>query len=344
MYSAPYHGPFSLLPERRPPWKEFIFSFSSQGLGLFLLAWLAVLHPEVLVPPTHDYHFIRLVETPAPINHQPQPPRVLKQEVTRLETPTEPALRLPPEVKPRLQHDESLQAPKIELASKTAPMIPPAAPVIPRQPVKTNVFSTGSSEPATIAKTPEKVQTGGFGDPNGVPPRENHGRPINIAKSGSYDLPSGPGYGNGTGGANGARGVVASAGFGNGVAILDGRVGSRSAVRQSGFGDAEPVTSTEVHRQQAEVATKLVPAEIISKPNPIYTDEARKLRIEGEVLLEVVFESSGNLHILRVVHGLGHGLDEAAVRAAQKIRFKPAQRDGQPTDSTAVLHVIFQIA
>ena len=223
-------------------------------------------------------------------------------------------------------------------------MIPPAAPVIPRQPVKTNVFSTGSSEPATIAKAPEKVQTGGFGDPNGVPARENHGRPINIAQSGSYDLPSGPGYGNGTGGANGARGVVASAGFGNGVAIVDGRAGSRSTVRQSGFGDAEPVTSTQVHRQQAEVAAKLVPAEIISKPNPTYTDEARKLRIEGEVLLEVVFESSGNLHILRVVHGLGHGLDEAAVRAAQKIRFKPAQRDGQPADSTAVLHVIFQIA
>jgi len=144
MYNAPYHGPFSLLPERRPPWKEFIFSFSSQGLGLFLLTWLAVLHPEVLVPPTHDYHFIRLVETPAPINHQPQPPRVLKQEVARLETPTEPVLRLPPEVKPRLQHDESPQAPKIELASNKAPMIPPAAPVIPRQPVKTNVFSTGS--------------------------------------------------------------------------------------------------------------------------------------------------------------------------------------------------------
>src|SRR5207253_2847858 len=222
MYNAPYHGPFSLLPERRPPWKEFIFSFSSQGLGLFLLAWLAVLHPEVLVPPTHDYHFIRLVETPAPVNHQPQPPRALKQELARLETLTEPVLRLPPEVKPRLQHDESPQAPKIELASNKAPMIPPAAPVIPRQPVKTNVFSTGSSEPATIAKAPEKVQTGGFGDPNGVPARENHGRPINIAQSGSYDLPSGPGYGNGTGGANGARGVVASAGFGNGVAIVDG--------------------------------------------------------------------------------------------------------------------------
>src|SRR5881296_301927 len=215
-------------------------------------------------------------------------------------------------------------------------MIPPAAPVIPRQPVKPNVFSTGSSEPATIAKAPEKVQTGGFGDPNGVPARENHGRPINIAQSGSYDLPSGPGYGNGTGGANGARGVVASAGFGNGVAIVDGRAGSRSTVRQSGFGDAEPVTSTQVHRQQAEVAAKLVPAEIISKPRPTYTDEARRLRIEGEVLLEVVFRASGFVDAARVLQGLGHGLDETAIEAARQIQFRPARRNGSPEDAKAV--------
>ena len=90
--------------------------------------------------------------------------------------------------------------------------------------------------------------------------------------------------------------------------------------------------------------SRWLPAEVTFKPLPVYTDEARKLRIEGEVLLEVVFESSGKLQILRVVRGLGHGLDEAAVRATEKIRFKPAQRDGQLTDSTAVLHIIFQIA
>ena len=58
----------------------------------------------------------------------------------------------------------------------------------------------------------------------------------------------------------------------------------------------------------------------------------------------VVFESSGKLHVLRVIRGLGHGLDEAAVRAAEQIRFKPALRDGQPADSTAVLHIVFQLA
>jgi TonB family protein len=88
----------------------------------------------------------------------------------------------------------------------------------------------------------------------------------------------------------------------------------------------------------------MVPAEIISKPVPNYTPEARAQRIEGEVLLEVVFEASGTLRVIRVVRGLGHGLDEAATRAAQQIRFKPALRDGQPSDSTAVVHIIFQLA
>jgi TonB family protein len=76
----------------------------------------------------------------------------------------------------------------------------------------------------------------------------------------------------------------------------------------------------------------------------MYTDEARSLKIQGEVLLEVVLEASGRLRIVRVVRGLGHGLDDAAVRAAEQIRFKPALRDGQPADSTAVLHIVFQLA
>jgi hypothetical protein len=45
-----------------------------------------------------------------------------------------------------------------------------------------------------------------------------------------------------------------------------------------------------------------------------------------------------------VVRGLGHGLDEAAIAAANKMRFKPAQRMGQAIDSTAVVHVVFQMA
>src|SRR5712692_3692504 len=346
MSQAPDHGLFSMLPARRPPWKEFLFSMGAESLALLALAWVGVLHPEVLVLPIHDYHFVQLVNTPPPVNHEPAPVRLIKPVAAQLETP--PALRLPPEVKPKVRHDDPLSAPKIEVASIKPLPLPPSKPVIPRQLVKTNVFSTGSSAPPTIARAPQQVQTGGFGDPNGVPARESNGRPVTIAQLGSYDLPSGPGYGNGTGGGRGARGVVASAGFGNGVATGDGsgRVNtSRGTVRQSGFGDAESAATSQARSKPAETAApRLVPAEIISKPTPVYTDEARKLHIEGEVLLEVVFESSGKLRILRIVRGLGHGLDEAAVHAAEQIRFKPALRDGQPADSTAVLHIIFQLA
>ena len=343
---SPQHGPFSPLPQWRPPWKEFILSLGTQGLVCFLLLWVGVLHPEILVPRARDYHFIRLVDTPPPINHEPAPVRLLERPsvVVRVDKPVPDNLRLPVRPpKPKLEVD---LAPKVEIAARKPTPLPAATPVIPRQPVRTNVFSTGSSATPTIARAPQQVQTGGFGDPNGVPAQPKNGRPVTIAQSGSFDLPSGPGYGNGTGGARGARGVVASAGFGNGVATGEGsgRVSAHGTVRQGGFGDADAAATAQARPKPAEQAPKVLPAEIISKPLPVYTEEARKLRVEGEVLLEVIFEASGQVRVLRVVRGLGHGLDEAAVRAAEQIRFKPALRDGQPADSTAVLHIIFQLA
>jgi TonB family protein len=95
---------------------------------------------------------------------------------------------------------------------------------------------------------------------------------------------------------------------------------------------------------QTSSAASSTPVEITFKPNPVYTDEARNMKLEGEVLLEVSFSANGTLRVNRVVRGLGHGLDEAAVTAANKIRFKPASSGGQPIDSTAVVHVTFQLA
>ena len=65
--------PFSLLPDRRPPWKQFVFTMGLQGVALFVFAWAAVLNLGVVEPPVHDYHFIQLVETPPPVNHEPAP-------------------------------------------------------------------------------------------------------------------------------------------------------------------------------------------------------------------------------------------------------------------------------
>jgi TonB family protein len=138
--------------------------------------------------------------------------------------------------------------------------------------------------------------------------------------------------------------VVSSSGFGSGTAITDNHPrSSTSGVQSSGFSSTVASASPKSAFAPAETS-KVLPAEILSKPTPVYTQEARNLRIEGEVLLEVVLESSGNLRVLRVVRGLGHGLDDNAVRAAEQIRFKPAMKNGQPSDSTVVLHIVFQLA
>ena len=352
MASDRQFAPFSLLPDSRPPWKEFTLSMVTQAGAIALLLWMGLLYPRVLPKPTGDYKAVVLVSTPPPVNHEPAPIREFKipEPVAHLDTPIRENLRLPvPRPKPRANVVEETQDPKVEIAA-SKPNLPQTAPAIPKRLVQTNVFSTGSSAVPTMAAAPQKVQTGGFGDPNGVPAKEsNNGKPATIAQLGSFDLPAGPGYGNGTGGAKGARGVVASTGFGNGVATGDGsgRVNTsrgNGVVRQAGFGDADPAPVQQVRPKAAEVTPKMVPAEIISKPTPAYTEDARRARVEGEVLLEVVLEASGHIKVLRVVRGLGHGLDESAIRAAEQINFKPALRDGQPADSTAVLHIIFQLA
>ena len=338
---------FSPLPKWRAPWHEFAFGYGAQAVVIAILVWIPVFHHEVLQAPAKDYHAIELVPTPVPVNHAPQPqlPRhVLEARLDPVDPPPT-ALRMPaPQPRPKPQVEDT-PPPEVKVVEKKMEIVPPAAPVIPKT-IRTNVFSTGSSAPQTIERAPEKVQTGGFGDPNGLPATSKQTRAVNIAQAGGFDMPSGPGYGNGTGGANGARGVVASTGFGNGVAAGNSRSSTPAgAVRSAGFGDADVSAPPTVQSRPATQApAKVVPAEIISKPVPVYTAEARAQHIEGEVLLEVVFEASGKLRVTRVVRGLGHGLDDAAVHAAEQIRFKPAMRDGQPSDSTAVVHIIFQLA
>jgi len=87
------------------------------------------------------------------------------------------------------------------------------------------------------------------------------------------------------------------------------------------------------------------PVEILFKPTPEYTDEARAARIEGTVTLELEFTAAGEVRVLRVVRGLNHGLDEAAQRAALRIRFKPAQSaDGRAVDSRATVQITFRLS
>ena len=333
---------FSMLPSASPPWWKMVLGMGAEAAVVIAITWLLIIKPIVYEAPKKEPLTITLVDTPVPVNHASQPIRKLTpppvEEIKQ-------ALKLPAPVIPKPKVEEEVQAPKVQVAANK-PVIDIPAPKIPRELVKTNVFTTGSSAPPTIARAPEKVQTGGFGDPNGLPAQDAKGKPTNIAKVGSFDLPNGGGSGNGTGGDKGIKGVVASSGFGNGVAQGDGSgkvSGSRvGGVRSSGFGDtAAPAPKT---TREVAAAPRTTPVEVLSKPTPVYTEEGKRLKIEGEVLLEVSFEAAGKVRVIRVMRGLGHGLDEAAVRAAEQIHFKPASRDGQPADSSAVLHIVFQLA
>ena len=101
---------------------------------------------------------------------------------------------------------------------------------------------------------------------------------------------------------------------------------------------------TEAPKKKAAADPGTSTVDILDKPRPEYTAEGRSLKLEGDVVLDVVFLANGSVQVNRVVSGLGHGLDEAAGRAAQQIKFKPAKQDGQPVDFPARVRIEFRMA
>jgi len=338
---------FTLLNERQRDQGPLGLSMVLHIGAVILAILLPLVHPEIVMLPQHHYEVVTLYTPqeykPAPVKVDlPKPKPMLVKPVLAKEFPKV----VLPQHKPQVRE---VRAPKVAFDQPRPALMPAAKNTLPRlvPSVKTGVL-TGSSAPPTVKAPVQKVQTGGFGDDNGVnpsPKSDGKGRVV-MARLGSFDLPPGPGYGNGSGGASGVRGTVKSAGFGNSIAGPGqggGQGGSpNGGVRPAGFVNTSAPEAPHARPQVAE--PRLTPVEIVSKPNPIYTQEARDLKLEGEVLLEVVFTAAGQLRVVRVQRGLGHGLDEAAVRAAQQMRYKPALRDGQPYDSVATLHVRFQLA
>jgi TonB family protein len=333
----------ALLPERRPPWKSFGAGFGLQCVAVAILVIIPMLMPEKL--DAVKRYWITPVEAPPIVPWKPQPteavkPTPVKREIAKSIPKHEEII--PP--KPKI-YSPVITAPvaKPTTARKNTPA-PDLAEVAKAFPSPAPSMSVGSSAVPTLRKPREEVQTGGFGDPDGVRDNGNRNRAPNIAQLGSYDLPSGPGYGNGTGGAKGARGVVASSGFGNGVATGGTRgSGNRATVQQGVFADVQPVTETPKVRHAVAVSNT-TPVEILFKPRPAYTDEARTKKIEGEVVLRVAFSAAGDVRVLQVERGLGYGLDQSAEVAARQIRFRPAQADGQPVDSIAFVLITFELA
>jgi TonB family protein len=339
-----------LLPEKKWDWRTFATSYGLLTGLILLLILVGIMTSDTLIPSV-SYHVTELIPRPSlrpEALPEPKPLPVHAKLLPREPVFQAPKLIVPHEIRAPKPQPQEIEPPKVAMNNFAPAVLKPtsgARPVL----IHTGEFA-GSSVTPTVNAPIEKVQTGGFGDPNGLKPSANskpNGKLIASA-AGSFDMPVGPGQGNGSGGAKGIKGTVASADFGSGVATAgqgDGRRSGRgnAGVQSSGFGSQQIAQNTP-HIQRVDSGPPTTSVEITYKPNPAYTDEARNLKLEGEVLLEVEFLASGQLHVNRVVRGMGHGLDETAVAAANKMRFKPAMRNGQAMDSTAIVHVVFQLA
>ena len=85
------------------------------------------------------------------------------------------------------------------------------------------------------------------------------------------------------------------------------------------------------------------PPTVVREVRPIYTDEARRQRIEGDVILEIVVRSDGSVGTIKVRRSRGGGLDQRAIDAVRQWRFNPARRHGAPVDVAVEVAVEFKL-
>jgi TonB family protein len=351
--TKPVAARLELLPEGKPRWNRIGISAIVQVVAIGFVLLVPLLYPERIKTVLH-MDIVQLAQPviEIPVAPPPPPPKKIRPTPPTPKPEVVEPIKLNPQ-QPHIFVTQKVIQPKIEKVETKAPELNPVLqaanintdtnqPKRPREEVKMNNLNTGSAAPATVVAPVNKVQTGGFGDPNGVPGNGDPKKSTNINRLGSPALPGGPGYGNGTGGDKGIKGTVASTGFGNGTANPPQGGGKKGSVQSSGFGDQTVVA--EAPKKKADVASGTGSVTILDKPRPEYTAEGRSLKLEGDVVLDLVFLANGTVHVNRVISGLGHGLDEAAIRAAQQIKFKPAKQDNQPVDFPARVRIEFHMA
>lgn len=325
--ALPMLDTLGLLPEPAGRLRSFVSSLVlNVSIGVLLL-WFAVTQlPKYPVSPRYVTTQLIFPSKLPPLHKKPPPPHRVAELPRKIET----QLPKPKRAKPEVVHMETPAMP-------TLPSVPAAIVATPAQP-KVGLFA--SAKPSTLANNDRRpaIKTGGFGDPSGLAVNPNATRPATIAAIGKFE--NAPGTGQGA--TSPHAGLVASGGFDSGVGSAPKGTGiGGGTVATGGFGGSGTSSAVPEPRiQQAHFS----PPEVLSEPRPQYTQEARQLRIQGEITLQVRFGVDGKVEVLRVVSGLGHGLDQEAALVAEQIRFKPAVKDGQPTDHITYIHILFQLA
>jgi periplasmic protein TonB len=316
-----------------------------------LLAFCAVVIGEA-AKKTIDKH-IKLTHLDEPIpmkKEEPPPPPKIK---IKLPPPPQIAKIEPPKIKmPDVKLPDVPKPPEIKM-TQPAPVILPAPPKLVQPPPAPKVVSLAQAMPASVPNNsphPTAVALGSTSNPIAVSNRPST-TSINLGNKGMSGMPASNngagaastvvnlGSGSPTGQNMKASGPVAIAGIPTGVAGGTGPMNAKGV--NLGQNNPPPMPKP----AGPTTTTAKSGPKVLFKPKPEYTEEAKQLHIEGNVLVRIRVSSSGAVQVLGVTSDLGHGLGDSAVRAVQATRFKPATDDsGNPVEWEGVVNVQFQLA
>ena len=288
---------------------------------------------------------------PEPMKPKPIPPKLIPPKP--IPKPPEPKIKLP-DVKP-------IEVPKPVAVNipKPMPVVTPAPPkavvaAAAPKPVAVNLAQSASvvnhdAHPSAVAlgrpdnpiapsnrPSTAAVNLGNRGL-SGMPASNTGGGPASTSVNLGSGQPNGSMGGNGSHAVQGVRlGVTGGTPGGNGN-------GTGTRPQQVALGvtpPPPPAASASVAKAPAKSAPQ-----VTYKPKPVYTAEATAKHLEGNVQVRIHVTQTGTVSSAVVTHGLGSGLDESAVRAAQGIRFKPAtDATGSPVDWDGTVSITFQLA
>ena len=127
-----------------------------------------------------------------------------------------------------------------------------------------------------------------------------------------------------------------------GAPIRDGSIGTRSGVKKQILVSHNVAGNDTGNLIETRFGASVSPA-FLHREMPVYPIMARKLGREGKVVLKLTIDENGNLLDIEVLDREGYGFTEAAVEAVKKSTFLPAEKDGKPITSRALLPIRFQL-
>jgi protein TonB len=299
----------------------------------------------------------RLVE---PIPIKKEEPEPIKPKVIPKPLPKVPVIKVePPKIKiPEVKLPDIPKPPEIKM-TQPMPVVLPAPPKLVQPPPAPRVVNLAQAQPASVVNNsphPSAVSLGQQNNP--IAPSDRPATSaVNLGNRGMAGMPA---SNNGMG----AQSRVVNLGSGSAASQnMNGRDNAANAVKgvklgvTGGTGPmnapghvAGPVNLGQnapppMPHPSAPVASVGHAPKVLFKPRPEYTEEARKLHIEGVVSVRLRVSSTGAVQVLGVTSDLGYGLGAAAIRAVEGTRFLPAaDASGRSIDWEGVVNVAFQLA